>query len=105
MNQDKMGPFIAKLRKEKHLTQKELAELLNITQAAVSKWEKGISFPDLFLIEDLSDILGVKISELLNGERLEEVSTKQKENSNRLKIVIVLLVFILICIIIGILIF
>lgn len=72
MNQEKIGPFIAKLRKQKNLTQKDLAEKLNITQAAISKWEKGLSFPDLFLIEDLANILEVKISELLNGEKLSD---------------------------------
>lgn len=69
MNPKKIGPFIAELRKQKGLTQKELAQRLNITQAAVSKWEKGISFPDLFLVEDLSKILDINISELLNGEK------------------------------------
>lgn len=116
MNQDKIGSFIAELRKQKDLTQAELADKLNITQAAVSKWERGCSFPDLFLIEELSNILGVKISELLNAEKLPESlplektdeivtqlldessvhSAQQKKQIGRLKIIVASLLFVII---------
>lgn len=71
MNNNKMGLFIAGLRKEKQMTQRELAEQLHITDKAVSKWERGLSFPDISLLPGLSEILGVSIDELLNGERAE----------------------------------
>ncbi len=64
-----MGPFIAQLRKEKKLTQKDLAVQLHITDKAVSKWERGLSCPDIALLAPLADILGVTTGELLNGQR------------------------------------
>ena len=68
-NLSNMAQFIATLRKEKGLTQKELAEQLGVTDKAVSKWERGLSYPDISLLSQLSAILGVTTSELLNGER------------------------------------
>ena len=68
-NFSKMAQFISELRKEKKLTQKELAEQLGVTDKAVSKWERGLSCPDISLLSKLSHILGVTISELLNGEK------------------------------------
>lgn len=73
MNQEKIGKFIAELRKEKNLTQNQLAEKLNITKNAVSKWERGLSLMDISLLKPLSEILGVSVSELLNGKKLEKV--------------------------------
>ena len=68
-NFSKMAQFISELRKEKKLTQKELAEQLGVTDKAVSKWERGLSCPDISLLSKLSHILGITISELLNGEK------------------------------------
>ena len=68
MDYEKIGDFISKLRKEKKLTQKELADLLHITDKAVSKWERGLGCPDVSLLGELSEILDVGIGELLNGE-------------------------------------
>ena len=76
MDTEKMGALIAKMRKEKGLTQKELALQLHVTDRAVSKWERGICCPDISLLEDLANILGVSISSLLNGE--EEVESAIK---------------------------
>ena len=76
MNTDKIGSLIAKLRKKKGLTQKELADQLHITDRAVSKWERGVGCPDISLLDDLAKILGVSISSLLNGE--EEVESAIK---------------------------
>lgn len=73
MNQEKIGKFIAELRKENNLTQTQLAEKLNITKNAVSKWERGLSLMDISLLKPLSEILGVSVSELLNGKRIEKV--------------------------------
>ena len=70
MNCDKIGKFIATSRKKKGLTQIELADKLNITDRAVSKWERGKGCPDISLLEDLSKILDVSIIELLKGEKI-----------------------------------
>lgn len=67
----KMSQFISELRKEKKLTQKELAAQLGVTDKAVSKWERGLGCPDISLLSKLSRILGVTTSELLNGEKAE----------------------------------
>lgn len=71
MDSKKMAQFITELRKEKELTQKDLAEQLGVTDKAVSKWERGLSCPDISLLSKLSHILGVTTSELLNGEKAE----------------------------------
>lgn len=69
MDNEKMALFIAEQRKIKKLTQRELAAKLGVTDKAVSKWERGLSCPDISLLSTLSDILGVTTGELLNGER------------------------------------
>lgn len=71
MNNEKFGKFIAELRKEKNMTQKDLANKLKITDKAISKWERGLGFPDIVLLKPLSEIFTVSITELLNGERQE----------------------------------
>ena len=71
MNQEKIGNFIKSLRKEKNMTQNELALKLGVTDKAISKWENGRGLPDLSLIKDVSDILGVTVNELLTGEKLD----------------------------------
>ena len=65
----KTGNLIKELRTEKELTQKELAEKLNVSTAAVSKWENGKGFPDISLLEPLSAELGISITELVKGEK------------------------------------
>ncbi len=81
MDNKKIGKFIAQKRKELNLNQKELAEKLNITDKAVSKWETGRSTPDVSLLIPLSNILGVSVTELLYGENLnqDELSTVADE--------------------------
>ena len=69
MDQIKMGKFISELRKEKGLTQKDIGDKLNITDNSVSKWERGINAPDIYYLGPLSEILGVSVKELLNGEK------------------------------------
>ncbi len=71
MDNNKMGAFIAQVRKERGLTQLELAQKINVTDKAVSKWERGVGFPDIKIIEALAKALGVSVSELMNGERME----------------------------------
>lgn len=67
MDAEKTGRFICENRKKHGLSQKELAEQLHITDKAVSKWERGISFPDISLLIPLSEILDVRLYDLLTG--------------------------------------
>lgn len=69
MNAERTGEFIAKLRAELGLTQKELADRIGVTDKAVSKWETGRGFPDVGVLEILARELGVSVTELMNGER------------------------------------
>ena len=78
MNKEKIGKFIAELRKEKKLTQEELANKLGITKNAVSKWERGLSMMDVSLFKPVCEILEVTIVELLNGERIKQDDMKIK---------------------------
>lgn len=80
MDQEKMGKFISELRKEKGLTQKDIGDKLNISDNSVSKWERGINAPDIYYLGPLSEIFGVSIKELLNGERY--ISKKKKKGDN-----------------------
>lgn len=77
MDNIKMGNFIREARKKKGLTQKDIATRLNITDRAVSKWERGICAPDLALLEPLAEMLEISITELITGEL--DVSSENKE--------------------------
>jgi transcriptional regulator with XRE-family HTH domain len=68
MDNIKTGILIAKKRKEKQLTQKDLADKLGVSNATVSKWETGKGFPDISLLEPLASVLGFSVSEILSGE-------------------------------------
>lgn len=70
MDKESFGGFVAALRKEQGLTQKDLAEKLNLTDKAISKWERGLSYPDISMLEPLADTLQVSVLELLKGERI-----------------------------------
>ena len=72
MNQEKIGKFIAKLRKEKHLTQEQLAEELGTTSKSISRWENGKTMPDLSLLQPLCNKLDITINDLLNGEKVSK---------------------------------
>ena len=74
----KIGKFIADCRKEKKITQEQLAEMLYITDRAVSKWERGLSLPDADKMLDLCNILGINVNELLNGEKLDMKNYEKK---------------------------
>ena len=69
MDNERFGAFIAQLRKEQGLTQRELADRLNVTDKAVSKWETAKGFPDVKLLEPLAQALGVSLVELMQGDR------------------------------------
>ena len=81
MNNKKTGQFISAIRKELGYSQKDLAEKLNITDKAVSKWETGRSAPDVSMLLPLSEVLGVSVTEILKGERIcqEEIHTASNE--------------------------
>lgn len=70
MNNESMAKFICELRKSKNMTQRQLAEKLNITDKAVSKWERGLGYPDISILSSLAEALGVTANELLNWERI-----------------------------------
>ena len=74
----KIGKFIANCRKEKNITQEQLAEKLFITDRAVSKWERGLSLPDADKMLDLCNILDINVNELLNGERIDMKDYEKK---------------------------
>lgn len=98
MNNLKTGKLIQECRKKKNLTQKELAEKLFITDKAISKWERGLSFPDITMLTELSNILDVSLEELLNGEYIPKKEDKKlKKEVNKIVYLtsIILLIIIL----------
>lgn len=78
MNQIKIGEFIASLRKEKNMSQKDLADKLNVSISAISKWERGKCLPDVSLFNELCEILSISINELLKGEKKVENKESSK---------------------------
>ncbi len=86
MNQEKIGKFIAKTRKQKELTQGELAEKIGVSINAVSKWERGICLMDMSLLKPLSQILGVSINEILSAEHIKDEDLKNKADQNIINI-------------------
>ena len=78
MDQLKIGKFIAECRKQKQLTQLQLADKLGITDKAISKWERGIAMPDTSIMLELCDILCISVNELLNGERINMENSNEK---------------------------
>ena len=77
----KIGELIKDIRIEKNMTQKQLANKLNVTDKAISKWERGLGCPDISLIEELSSILNININTILHGEL--EVNKKDGGNMKR----------------------
>jgi len=83
MNQVKIGKFIAECRKKENLTQMQLAEKLNITDRAVSKWETGKAMPDTAIMLELCEILKISVNDLLCGEKIE-MENKNPKNEQLL---------------------
>lgn len=81
MDKNATGRFIAELRKQKGFTQKELAEKLMVTDKAISRWETGKGLPDTSLLKPLGDVLGVSVTELLSGKKIEEVDMKERADN------------------------
>ena len=86
MDKVKIGQFIANCRKDKKLTQEQLAEKLNISKNAVSKWERGICLMNMSLLKPLSEILGVSVNDILSGEKIPEDKIKDKSEENIIKL-------------------
>lgn len=87
MNQVKIGKFIAECRKKNGLTQMQLAEKLNITDRAVSKWENGKSLPDSSIMLDLCELLNISINDLLSGEVVTVNNYDENLEKNLIKMV------------------
>ena len=78
MDQIKIGRFIAQCRKEKNLTQRQLADELGVSDKAVSKWETGKGLPDAGYMVPLSETLGISVNELLTGERIPDTEYQER---------------------------
>ena len=85
MNQEKIGKFILELRREKNMTQQELADRIGVTDRAISKWENGRGLPDLSLMMPLCKELGITINELISGEQIEKEDYQSKLEENIFK--------------------
>ena len=86
MDNNKIGKYIASRRKEKGLTQQELGDKLFVTDKAVSKWERGLSLPDITILEKLADVLNTDIYSILQIEKKNSVDLEKILNDERKKI-------------------
>lgn len=85
MDQIKIGAFIKELRKEKRLTQEQLAEKLNVSGRTVSRWETGTNMPDISLLTELAEFFDVSIPEIIDGERKSENMNQEiKETADKM---------------------
>ena len=82
MDQEHIGKFIAECRKQKKMTQVELAEKLGVTEKSVNNWKNGRSMPDLSLFKPICDILDISINELMSGEKLNQDNYQEKLEEN-----------------------
>ncbi len=87
MNTIDVGKFICELRKEKGLTQKELAKNLNVTDKAVSKWETGKCYPDIEMLEKISTLFNVSINEILSGEKIQPEKIQEQADKNIIQVI------------------
>ena len=85
MNQEKIGKFILECRKEKKLTQQELAEKLGVTDKSVSNWENGRNMPDLSLFKPLCETLDISVNDLISGEKIAQDKYQEKSEENIIK--------------------
>lgn len=81
MNQQKIGGFLKGLRKEKGLTQEQLAERFNVSSRTVSRWETGSNMPDVGMLVELADFYDVDIREIIDGERKSEIMDKETRDT------------------------
>lgn len=78
MDQMKIGSFLKELRKEKGITQEQLAEALNVSGRTVSRWETGSNMPDISILVDIADYYDISIPEIINGERKSEIMNEEE---------------------------
>ena len=83
MEQKKAGLFLKELRKEKNLTQEQLAEIFNVSSRSVSRWETGTNLPELSILVEIADYYDVDIREIIDGERKNEMNKETKETLNK----------------------
>ncbi len=83
MDNEKFGKFVCKMRQEKGMTQQDLGNKLHLTNKAISKWERGLSFPDICILQKVAQALDVSVLELLNGEKNTEIDISN-EVANRI---------------------
>lgn len=86
MEQIKIGKFISEIRKAKKITQEQLAEKLGVSKNAVSKWERGLNLPDVGIMQELCNTLGISLNEFFAGEYLKENEVKKQSEKNILGI-------------------
>ena len=82
MNQERIGKFIAECRKNKKMTQSELAEKLGVTDKSIGNWENGRNMPDLSLFKPLCEELGITINDLMSGEKISKDKYQEKFEEN-----------------------
>ena len=87
MNQEKIGKFIAKCRKEKKLTQEQLAEKLGVTSKSISRWENGNTMPDLALFNPLCEMLQITVNDLMSGEFVDNNNSVNTLGENLINMV------------------
>ena len=85
MDTKKIGAFLKQCRKEKNLTQEQLAEKFEVSARTVSRWETGINMPDLSILVQLAEYYDVEMRELLDGERSQTMNKEMKETSENLQ--------------------
>ena len=83
MDQIKIGSFLKQLRKEKGITQEQLAEALNVSNRTVSRWETGNNMPDISILVDIADYYDISIPEIIDGERKSEIMKKEEREIAR----------------------
>lgn len=87
MDQIKIGRFIAEIRKEHNMTQRQLADALSISDKTISKWECGKGLPDISLMMPLCEVLEITVNDLLTGERVLEAEYKKKAEENMMNLI------------------
>ena len=83
MDQVRIGNFLKRLRKEKGITQEQMAEALNVSGRTVSRWENGSNMPDISLLVDIAEFYDVSIPEIIRGERKSEIMNKEEKELDR----------------------
>lgn len=86
MNQIKIGKFIAKTRKEQNMTQRQLADVLSVSDKTISKWECGKGLPEISLMMPLCEALQITVNDLLTGERVSEMDYQKKAEENMMNL-------------------